>query len=143
MNSLRKECADLKSKLKQTIQSNNAYDTRLFKSQQDLECVRKNYLAVKVAEKEVQQTLQHERKFYENRLKVERKEYNDLIAAYKKQMLLIDNLKRQQTLLEQSKLVQMAEQDFMRCLDWPTSKGVNGVETMTMATMKKQKSFSN
>lgn len=119
LQSLRKECTELKSKLKQMNQSNNALETRLYKSQEDLEYVRKNYHVTKVAEKELQTTLQQERKFYENRLKSERKEYNELIAAYKKQMLLIDNLKRQNVLLEQTKLVQIAEQDFMRCLDWP------------------------
>lgn len=119
LQSLRKECTELKSKLKQTNQSNSALESRLFKSQEDLEYVRKNYQAAKAAEKELQTTLQQERKFYENRLKSERKEYNDLIAAYKKQMLLVDNLKRQNTLLQQSKLIQIIEQDFMRCLDWP------------------------
>lgn len=119
MQSLHKECTELKSKLKQTNQSNSALESRLFKSQEDLEYVRKNYQAAKAAEKELQTTLQQERKFYENRLKTERKEYNDLIAAYKKQMLLVDNLKRQNALLEQSKLIQIIEHDFMRCLDWP------------------------
>lgn len=124
LQSLRKECAELKSKMKQTIQSHSAIEMRLFKSQEDLEYVRKNYHAIKAAEKEVHATLQQERKFYENRLKTERKHYNDLIAAYKKQMLLADNLKRQNVLLEQSKLVQIAEQEFMRCLDWPNADSI-------------------
>lgn len=124
MQSLRKECTELNSKWKQANQSISALEMRLFKSQEDLECVRKNYHVMKVAEKDVQTTLQQERKFYENRLKTERKEYNDLIAAYKKQMLLVDNLKRQNALLEQAKLVQITEQEFMRCLDWPNDHSV-------------------
>lgn len=110
--------------MKQANQSNSALDMRLYKSQEDLECVRKNYHATKAAEKELQTTLQQERKFYESRLKSERKQYNDLLAAYKKQMLLVDNLKRQNALLEQAKLVQVTEQEFMRCLDWPNGDSV-------------------
>lgn len=127
MQSLRRECTELKSKWKQTSQTNSALEARLFKSQEDLECVRKNYHVTKVAEKDLQATLQQERKFYENRLKTERKEYNDLIAAYKKQMLLVDNLKRQNALLEQAKLVQITEQEFMRCLDWPNGDSVEKI----------------
>lgn len=124
LQSLRKECTEMKSKLKQLNQSNSALELRLFKSQEDSEYVRKNYQVTKVAEKDLQATLQQERKFYENRLKTERKEYNNLIAAYKKQMLLVDNLKRQNVRLEQAKLVQIIEQDFMRCLDWPNDTSV-------------------
>lgn len=124
LQSLRKECTELNSKLKQANHMNSTLESRLYKSQEDLEYVRKNYYVTKAAEKDLQTSLQQERKFYEKRLKTERKEYNDLIAGYKKQMLLIDNLKRQNALLEQAKLVQITEKEFMRCLDWPNGDSV-------------------
>lgn len=72
----------------------------------------------KTAEKDVQLTLDQERKFYEKQLKTSEKERNDLMQAHKYHLLLIDNLKKQNLLLEQAKLIQIAEKDFMKILDW-------------------------
>lgn len=84
----------------------------------DLEAVRKNYHVLKNSEKDLQLTLQHERTFYENQLKINQKQRNDLIAALKKQMLLVGNLKQQNTCLTQAKCIQMSESEFLKILDW-------------------------
>lgn len=114
----RKECDDLKSKLKSANQINSTYEIRLNKYQDDVECLRKNYHAVKAHEKNLQSTLQHERTFYENQLKMNQKQRNDLIAALKKHMLLLENLKRQNSCLAQAKCIQMTETEFIKILDW-------------------------
>lgn len=116
--SLRRELDEVKSKLKQSTQSVSTLESRLFKSQEDLEYLRKNYHIAKDAKKYVDATLQQERKFFDNQLKMLQKQRNDLIAAYKKQLLLLDNLKRQNTCLEHAKLLQIGEKEFARILDW-------------------------
>lgn len=88
------------------------------KSLDDLECLRKNYHVLKNSEKDLQLSLQHERTFYENQLKINQKQRNDLIAALKKQMLLVGNLKQQNTCLTQAKCIQMSESEFLKILDW-------------------------
>lgn len=42
----------------------------------------------------------------------------DLIAAFKKQLRLIDVLKRQKAHLEAAKLLSFTEEEFVKALDW-------------------------
>lgn len=116
--SLRRELDEVKSKLKASTMSVTSLDNRLFKSQEDLEYLRKNFHTARDTEKELRSTMQHEQKFYENQLKMLQKQRTDLISAYKKQLLLLDNLKRQNTCLEHAKLLQIGEKEFARILDW-------------------------
>lgn len=110
-------------KLKTLHQTNATLELRLTKSLDDLECVRKNYRVAKNAEKDLQLSLQHERTFYENQLKISQKQRNDLIAALKKHMLLIGNLKQQNSCLTQAKCIQMSESEFLKILDWNSANG--------------------
>lgn len=93
-------------------------ETRLLKSQEDLEYLRKNFHSAKESEKNVQNILQQERTFYQNQIKFMQKQRSDLITAHKKQILLLDNLKRQNTCLEHAKLLQIGEKEFSKVLDW-------------------------
>lgn len=97
---------------------NSSLEIRLNKCQDDLECVRKNYQTVKAMQKDLQTTLQHDRTFYDNQLKITQKQRSDLLTALKKQMLLMENLKRQNVCLAQAKSIQMAENEFLKVLDW-------------------------
>lgn len=97
---------------------NSTYEIRLNKYQDDMECLRKNYHTIQAHEKDLQSALQHERTFYENQFKINLKQRNDLIAALKKHMLLLENLKRQNSCLAQAKCIQITETEFIRILDW-------------------------
>lgn len=107
---------------------------RLNKCLDDLECLRKNFRSAKNAEKDLQLTLQHERTFYENQLKTNQKQRNDLIAALKKHMLLIGNLKQQNACLAQAKCIQLSEVEFLKILDWNHSKSNNSIAATATAT---------
>jgi hypothetical protein len=52
------------------------------------------------------------------RIKALEKQRNDLIAAFRKQMKLIDILKRQKMHIEASRLLAFTEEEFMKTLDW-------------------------
>ncbi len=46
----------------------------------------------------------------------------EMISIFKKQLMLIDTLKRQKALVEAGHLLTCTEQDFMETLDWAASK---------------------
>lgn len=133
----RKECDDLKSKLKMSHQTNATLEMRLNKCLDDLECLRKNFRTAKCAEKDLQLSLQHERAFYENQLKINQKQRNDLITALKKHMLLIGNLKQQNACLTQAKCIQLSEMEFLKILDWNQSSNTIGTAAAATITTTK------
>jgi len=54
----------------------------------------------------------------EGRVKTLEKHRNDLIDAFRKQMKLIDVLKRQKVHIEAARLLNFTEEEFMKTLDW-------------------------
>lgn len=51
---------------------------------------------------------------------LERRNY-DLFQAFKKQSLLVDNLKKQKAFIEASKQIQLTREDFLKILDWKSN----------------------
>lgn len=118
MTTLKKEITALKTQLKEVSRLHNSLDKRFLKLQDDLEHAKKNLNNSQESERQ-QRAVNHQQKnFFEDQIKNLSKQRTGLISAYKKQLLLLDNLKRQNLCLEQSKLLQLAEKDFMKVLDW-------------------------
>lgn len=58
-----------------------------------------------------------EKKFFEDQIELLNKQRIELVHAFKKQLLLIDNLKRQNICLEKAKLLEFVESDFVKMLN--------------------------
>lgn len=115
---LNQEIAALKKQLKEVNRLHSGLERRLLKCQDDLEHAKKNLGNSQDSERQ-QRAVNHQQKnFFEDQIKTLSRQRTGLLSAYKKQLLLLDNLKRQNLCLEQSKLLQLAEKDFMKVLDW-------------------------
>lgn len=96
-------------------------EKRFQKVQDDFEAARQNLVAAKHSEKDIRDRSLNEKTFFEDQLKVLAKQRTALVNAYKKQLMLLDNLKRQNVCLEQAKLIEFAEKDFVKMLDFNSS----------------------
>ncbi|KAI8821710.1 uncharacterized protein EV422DRAFT_526628 [Fimicolochytrium jonesii] len=99
----------------------NAKDVRLNRALDEIE--RRKQMAAK-AQQEAKEKLEESQRTNEKLLHDLRratKQKNDLLMAFKKQAVLCDVLKRQKIHIEAAKLLDIAEQDFMRALNWENS----------------------
>lgn len=66
----------------------------------------------------MRESAREERITYEEKIKKLRKGRMDLLKAYKQQIILIDNLRRQNVCLEKTKALEITEKEFLKVLDW-------------------------
>lgn len=66
----------------------------------------------------MRESVKDERVAYEEKIRKLRKGRMDLLKAYKQQIILIDNLRRQNVCLEKAKALEIAEKEFLKVLDW-------------------------
>lgn len=66
----------------------------------------------------MRESAKEERIAYEEKIRKLRKGRMDLLKAYKQQIILIDNLRRQNVCLEKAKVLEIAEKEFLKVLDW-------------------------
>lgn len=115
---LRKDADCVKKELKSSIQTNIILEKRLLKTQCDYETTKSRVIILEKGEKEFQERLRDDRNFWEKQIKILKKQRLDLISGYKKQMMLLNNLKKQNLYLEQAKLIDFSEKEFTRILEW-------------------------
>lgn len=66
----------------------------------------------------MRESAKEERVEYDEKIKRLRKGRLDLMKAYKQQLVLIDNLRRQNVCLEKTKALEITEKEFLKVLDW-------------------------
>lgn len=69
----------------------------------------------------MRESAKQERVEYEEKINKLRKGRMDLMKAHKQQLLLIDNLRRQNICLEKAKALEITEKEFLKVLDWNLS----------------------
>lgn len=105
---------DLKT-LQQTIAG---LERRLLAAQNETEALKVNLASAYERERETRDQARAEKDAAEKQIKQLRKQRLTLITAYKHQLLLLDNLKRQNLCLEESKLLEFSEKEFTKILNW-------------------------
>lgn len=108
---------DISKEMKKITQENCTLEKRLYAAQADVQHLQNNAKIDKEREKDILDASKKEYNLFSAQIKKLGQQRQDLIGAYKNQLLLIDNLKRQNMCLEQSKLVQIVERDFIKMLN--------------------------
>ncbi|XP_059612749.1 testis-expressed protein 9 [Phlebotomus argentipes] len=118
---LGKQSRDLemaRREVKSLTQEKSTMERRLLKSQEDHEGTKQSLTGAYEREKEMRERSRLEKEGFEKQVKALRKQRLSLIGAYKQQLLLLDNLKRQIVCLEEAKMIDFAEREFTKILDW-------------------------
>ncbi|XP_061392619.1 uncharacterized protein LOC133328093 [Musca vetustissima] len=113
-----KDLETAKREIKILTQNNKNLEKRLYRANEDLENSRTSLSEMKKSEKELQEKARLDLDDKDKQIKNLKKQRADLLNAYKKQLFLIDNLKRQNICLEQAKMLQFGEKEFSKILEW-------------------------
>ncbi|XP_044747604.1 testis-expressed protein 9 [Coccinella septempunctata] len=117
---MKKEIDILKREIKVTTQSTNTNELKLNKALEENEKNKALLKTLKKSEKDLREGHKKQVQELTSMIQQIEKQKNELIHGFKKQLQLIDNLKKQKTHLETFNLVQIAEAEFMKILDWRT-----------------------
>ncbi|KAI4498278.1 hypothetical protein M0802_006764 [Mischocyttarus mexicanus] len=115
---LKKDLEELRKEIKTLNQQLNNYDLRLNRSLEENEKLKNNIKFINLEEKELRdqiRKLQEDKRKEINHLE---KKYLQLLQVFKKQSLLIDNLKKQKELMMAVQHMHLSEEDFSKLLLW-------------------------
>uniref|UniRef100_W8BC05 Testis-expressed sequence 9 protein n=1 Tax=Ceratitis capitata TaxID=7213 RepID=W8BC05_CERCA len=115
-----KELETARRELKMLSQTNTNLEKRLYRANEELENTKSALATLKNAERELKETMRLDGEAKDKQIKSLKKQRADLLNAYKKQLFLIDNLKRQNICMEQSKMIGFGEKEFTKVLEWNT-----------------------
>nr|XP_046242244.1 testis-expressed protein 9 [Scatophagus argus] len=118
---LHKEIENLNRSHKQAVAAHSTVEVRLNRALEEVERLKTQLNKMKQMNKD---KISEEHQSKENLLaenKILKKQKAELIVGFKKQLKLIDILKRQKMHFEAAKLLSFTEDEFMKALDWGTS----------------------
>lgn len=116
--SQQRELEQLKRDGKVAKQTNINLENRLSRAQEDADTVRLELKQLREEQRDQLDVQRKELKQKDSRIRALKRQRNDLLNAYKKQLYMIDNLKRQTNCLEQSAAIGFGEKEFNKVLDW-------------------------
>ncbi|XP_017024827.1 structural maintenance of chromosomes protein 2 [Drosophila kikkawai] len=116
--SQQRELEQLKRESKVARQTNVNLENRLSRAQEDADTVRLELKKLREEQREQLDVQRKELKQRDSRIRALKRQRNDLLNAYKKQLYMIDNLKRQTNCMEQSAAIGFGEKEFNKVLDW-------------------------
>ena len=126
---LKKEADDAKRDAKKNLSKKSTSDVRLNRALEDASKLRGELSA---AEREKKDAKENGKKSVDEltlKTKFLEKQRNELLHGFKKQMELIDVLKRQKLHLEAAHVLKYTEEEFMQTLDWKPN-GSTGSSTV-------------
>ncbi|KYO21249.1 testis-expressed sequence 9 protein [Alligator mississippiensis] len=121
LTAVEKELENLKRAQKQASTSQSATEVRLNRALEEAERYRMELNKLKQNNKDIAN--QELKKFEELKIQNKRleKQKGELMAGFKKQLKLIDILKRQKMHIEAAKMLSFTEEEFMKALEWGSS----------------------
>ncbi|XP_040269845.1 testis-expressed protein 9 isoform X2 [Bufo bufo] len=121
LSALEKELENFKRIQKQSASNQSATEVRLNRAMEEADKYKMELNKLKQSNKD---TAHQERKRVEE-LKLENKKLEkqkaELMAGFRKQLKLIDILKRQKMHIESAKMLSFTEEEFMKALEWGVS----------------------
>ncbi|KAL7048264.1 hypothetical protein ACKWTF_003292 [Chironomus riparius] len=115
---LNRELSTIKDERKELNHNNQVMEKKMLKTQEDHDMMKSKYESYKDIEVIMRESAKEERLAYEEKIRKLRKGRLDLLKAYKQQIILIDNLRRQNVCLEKAKALEITEKEFLKVLDW-------------------------
>lgn len=118
LTSVRKDLDALKASQKRTLSQHSAVEVRLNRALEEVERYKD---ALQKAKSDARDSGKLDRQKLDQvqaQNKVLEKQRSELMTAFKKQMKLIDILKRQKMHIEAAKMLSLTEEEFVKALDW-------------------------
>ncbi|SPP73744.1 testis-expressed protein 9 [Drosophila guanche] len=116
--SQQRELEQLKRDNKVLKQGNTNLENRLTRTQEEAESARQALSKMREEQRDELDTHRNELKAKDSRIRALKRQRGDLLNAYKKQLYMIDNLKRQTSCMEQSVAIGCGEKEFNKVLEW-------------------------
>lgn len=119
LNQTKRELAAAQKSLKVAESEHKGREIRLSRALKEVERYKKS-VASRVSEKrQDDEEVRREKDKLSAQIKSLERQRAELLAAFKKQLKLIDILKRQKVHAEAAKLLQFTEEEFMKVIEWP------------------------
>ncbi|CAF2498559.1 unnamed protein product [Rotaria sp. Silwood2] len=121
LNSLRKEFEQTKRQTKKQQQDQTQTDTKLNRALEEAERYKQQLNKMQQTTKDINEQDKKKIEQLTNENRRLEKQRLELMNAFKRQLKLIDILKKQKLHLEASKMLQFAEEEFCKAIEWNTS----------------------
>ena len=119
--SLLKEVGELKRQQTQADGRQNAVEVRVRRAQEEAEQLRQELRSAKDSQASTVGGDRSRIQALEDSNKQLKQQKRELMTAFKKQLKLIDILKRQKLHVEAARVLQFTEEEFVKAMDWGTA----------------------
>ncbi|XP_058462168.1 IgA FC receptor [Malaya genurostris] len=120
-----KELSTARTEIRCLTQNNQNLEKKLFKAQEDIDGLKIKLTIANDAEKETRDAARQERLTYEKQIKQLRKQRGEVLADYKKLLLAVDQMKKQNFHMDQARLMSDFEKDYFRHLEDGSSVSIS------------------
>lgn len=120
--SLKKEVDELRRTQKQVESKNSTLQVRLNRAQEELESSKRTVSRSRQSNSDTGDEMRRQLEATTAQNKLLTAQRKELLDAFKKQLQLIDILKRQKMHVEAARVLQFSEEEFVRALDWGADK---------------------